>query len=74
MDARHYKHDELAALRGDKTQEEVAKIIGVKRLTIIRAESGVVASYELLCNLAKLYNVPVTSLLYPYPQQAEKAA
>jgi transcriptional regulator with XRE-family HTH domain len=72
MNASHYDHEALERLRESKnrSREEIAQEIGVKRMTLYRAEKGIVASYELLCALARCYGVPVTSFLYPLPKQA----
>lgn len=65
MDARHYDPQRLKELRekSGKTQEQIARLVKRKRLTISRAERGESASYDLLCRLAKRYRVPVVSIL-----------
>jgi len=72
MNATHYDHAALERLRESKnlSRAEVANEIGVKRMTVYRAENGAFVSYDLLCALARLYGVPVTSFLYPVPKEA----
>ena len=72
MNARHFNHEKLKALRLKKgeTQEQVAKALGVHRQTVYRAESGQDIPYELLCDLATHYEVEVVTLLYREPKAA----
>ncbi len=69
MNTKHYdpeklkRHRELEGL----TQEQVATRLNVHRQTIYRAESGIAASYELLCSMCELYNAPVLSVLRSRP-------
>lgn len=73
MNSQHYNPEKLKQLRESKalTQKQVADQLGIDRQTIYRAESGQSASYELLCSLAEMYEVEVTSLLYPRPLTSE---
>jgi transcriptional regulator with XRE-family HTH domain len=81
MNWRHYDHEKLRQLRREKSAaegrkislEDVASALAAHKETISRAERGAVASYELLCQLADFYQVPVTSLLHPVPLQADAA-
>lgn len=70
MNATHYRHEELKRLRNAQRRSviEVAEALGKERMSIYRAENGTSVSYELLCDLARYYEVPVVSLLYPVPQ------
>lgn len=69
MNARHYDPEKLKRIREEKsfTQEFVAKRLDVNRQTIYRAEKGLDVSYELLCDISEVYEIEVTSLLYPRP-------
>jgi len=69
MNATHYNHQKLKALREARgwAQSDVAKRVDCDRQTIYRLEKGTQASYELLCQLAALYALPVTDLLHPFP-------
>jgi transcriptional regulator with XRE-family HTH domain len=72
MNSQHYDCEHLKSLREAKglTQKQVGEALDIDRQTVFRAESGVSASYELLCALADLYEVEVVSLLYPHPLTA----
>lgn len=82
MDTRHYDPNKLKQLRLEKskregteiTQQAVAKVLNVHRQTIYRAEYGLDVPYELLCDLANYYQVPVVSLLHPVPLESAAAA
>lgn len=69
MDKRHFDPDRLKRLRQSRgeTQEQVAIALNVNRQTIYRAEAGNGIPYELLCDLAAHYGVPVVSFLHPVP-------
>lgn len=69
MNARHYNSEKLKRVREERslTQELVAKKLDVNRQTIYRAEKGLASSYELLCDMSAVYDIDVTSLLYPRP-------
>ena len=75
MNAQHYDCDRLKELREFRrlTQAEVADRLGVNRQTVYRAEAGVSASYELLCDLCALYQEDVLTLLRPKPVEAMAA-
>lgn len=48
------------------TQEELAKIVGVTRQTIISIEQGkYIASLPLAFKIAKVFNVTVEDIFYP---------
>jgi DNA-binding XRE family transcriptional regulator len=76
MNSKHYDPGKLKSLREQKgeTQETVARALDVHRQTIYRAEKGLDVPYELLCDLAHHYQVPVISLLHPVPIEATAAA
>ena len=76
MNSRHYDPDKLKCLREQRgeTQENVAKALHVHRQTIYRAENGLDVPYELLCDLAKHYEIEVIRLLHPTPLEAGMAA
>jgi transcriptional regulator with XRE-family HTH domain len=65
MNGQDYYAEKLKSLRESKTltQEEVAEKLNVNRQTILRAESGTIASYDLLCRMADLYEVDILDLL-----------
>jgi len=69
MDKTHYNQQKLVDWREEqnKTQDEIAEIIGVVRETVNRAEMGKVASYELLCNLCRVYGKSIHELTYESP-------
>lgn len=84
MNSSQYNHEMLTDLRikAGKTVAQVAKELsceprqpnkpgkkGVSRTTIYRAESGDIASYSLLTDLARYYGLPVTAFLYSHPMQ-----
>jgi transcriptional regulator with XRE-family HTH domain len=72
MDVRHYDPAKLAEARkvNNLTQQDVANALNVDRQTIYRAESGITASYEILAALCKLYKLPMTAVILPYPDIA----
>lgn len=67
MNARHYDHSKLKELRKsrDLTQDQVAEALNVDRQTIYRAEGGLTAGYDLLCDMCDLYGVSIISVIYP---------
>ena len=69
MNGKHYNPQKLVEWRDEfgKTQVKVAEIIGVERNTISRAETGKVASYELLATLCKIYGKSIHDLTYSNP-------
>jgi DNA-binding XRE family transcriptional regulator len=71
MDARHYFPEKLTELRAKAepviSQEALAVEFGVHKMTILRAEKGRSANYELLVKYATRFNVAVTDLLRPHP-------
>lgn len=77
MTSNHYDPEKLRQCRREKSaqvgrdlsQEDLAKTLDVHRQTIYRAEKGEDVRYELLCDLAEYYDVPVTSWLYPRPKK-----
>jgi len=73
MNSRHYDQVRLRGLRESKglTQKQVAESLNINRQTVFRAESGVSASYELLCDLSDLYEADVITLLHPRRPKAE---
>jgi transcriptional regulator with XRE-family HTH domain len=72
MDARHYDPKVLVKARQDarKTQQDVAEDLKVDRQTIYRAEAGTNVSYELLAGMCKVYGLPMTDVILPYPELA----
>lgn len=75
MDAQHYDSNKLKGLREERrlTQLEVAARLDLNRQTVYRAEAGLSASYELLCDLCNLYAVDVLTLLKPQLVEAVAA-
>lgn len=72
MDARHYNHRKLVEareLRG-KTQQHIADELNVDRQTIYRAEAGKSVSFELLSDLCVYYQLPMTTVILPFPEAA----
>jgi transcriptional regulator with XRE-family HTH domain len=70
MDSRHYYNQKLIdarQLRG-KSQQEIADAVKVDRQTIYRAESGKNASYDLLADLCRLYEIPMTNIIIARPE------
>lgn len=72
MTKNDYDNKKLSDLRESKklTQESVAESIGVSRFTIIRAEKGVKASWNLLESLCSFYGIPILELLKDKPVSA----
>lgn len=66
---RQCRRDLSARLGRDVSQDEIARALDVHRQTIYRAENGEDVRYELLCDLAEHYDVPVTAWLYPRPKK-----
>ena len=66
MNSKHYNPTKLVEWREQfgKTQEQVSDLIGVARETINRAETGKVASYDLLFSLCALYDKSIHELIY----------
>jgi transcriptional regulator with XRE-family HTH domain len=75
MNAQHYDCDKLKELREARqlTQLEVAEHLSLNRQTVYRAEAGISASYELLCDLCALYGADVLTLLRPQRVEAVAA-
>lgn len=69
MNGNHYNPKKLVEWREEfgKTQDKVAELIGVERNTISRAETGKVASYELLATLCRIYGKSTHDLIYSNP-------
>jgi transcriptional regulator with XRE-family HTH domain len=64
MNAEHYDHEKLARLRSEKyTQKEVAEKLQIAELTVLRAEKGRGASYELLLSFCTLLGVDIREIL-----------
>lgn len=72
MDMRHYDPRPLIAARtaAGKSQEETAESLKVNRQTVYRIEAGISVSFELLSAYCSLYGIPVTSVIYPFTQDA----
>lgn len=72
MDSRHYDPTKLIAAREQdgKSQEWIAKALRVNRQTIYRAEAGKNASFELLAAYCALYAIPMTDVIFPFPELA----
>ena len=72
MTSQDYDHQKLARLREDKglTVSAVAEKLEISRQTVYFAERGGVISFDLLKRFARLYGVPIVSLL----QEAHKTA
>jgi transcriptional regulator with XRE-family HTH domain len=62
----HKKLEDARKLRG-LSQLEVAELMEVNRISIIRAEAGTNASYTLLARLCKFYGIPMTNIVKPFP-------
>lgn len=71
---RQCRRDLSARLGREVSQEEVARALDVHRQSIFRVESGLDVRYELLCDVADYYDVPVTAWLHPRPKKAMAAA
>lgn len=71
LDKRHYKHDQLVALRlqTGKSLRKTATAVGISKSVLQRAESGEGVTYPNLCLIVNHYSVPVISLLNPAPVQ-----
>lgn len=69
VNAKHYNAEVLRQWRegAGLSQEALAEKIGVHRITIIRAESGDSASYDLLLRIASEFSRSVTEALHAYP-------
>lgn len=82
MNASHYDNKKLEAWRKAKsenerrqiTQEVLAKELGCHRNKVVRAENGILTTYEFLVDLARYYGKPVTALLYDFPENEARAA
>ena len=72
MNANHYNPKKLIQWREDsgKTQEKIAEILNVDRNTVSRAETGKVASYDLLASLCAIYEKSTHDLIYSKPVAA----
>ena len=56
--------EKLIAMRGEKTQAEVAKSIGISKSSLAMYETGQrVPSFEMLEAIADYFNVPLSSLV-----------
>ena len=53
------------------TQEEVAKILKIKRSTYAYYERNIAPTYEIISQLSTLFNAPVHVLLYGYNDPLE---
>jgi transcriptional regulator with XRE-family HTH domain len=71
MTADHYDTEKVVNLRENKgmTQTQVADAIGLTLRQYQRIEAGESASYEALVEIARVYQVPVTSFLIAEPQK-----
>ncbi len=76
MDKNDYDNTKLERLREDKglSVAAVAEKLGISRQTVYFAERGGDISFELLSRFAKLYGVPVVSLLHEVHKTAPTAA
>lgn len=65
MNGNHYHPEVLRVGRraANLKIRDAAEALGVKRLTIYRVETGRHASYELLSRMARLYGVPLESVV-----------
>jgi transcriptional regulator with XRE-family HTH domain len=72
MDSTHYNPRKLVEARElqGKTQQQIADILNVDRQTIYRAEAGKSVSFELLAQLCRHYQMPVTGVIVPFPETA----
>ena len=69
MDSRHYNPKILVEAREKKrkTQQNIADLLKVDRQTIYRVEAGTSASFEILASICGVYEIPLTDVIYPYP-------
>ena len=72
MTKEHYYNDRLKTARAERSlsMQNVADTLNVDRQTVYRAENGIVASYEFLAELCRLYDIPMNEIVVPSPQVA----
>jgi transcriptional regulator with XRE-family HTH domain len=72
MDAKHYNPKILVKAREEKqkTQQNIADLLKVDRQTIYRVEAGITASYDILAAICAVYELPLTEVIYPFPNVA----
>jgi DNA-binding XRE family transcriptional regulator len=64
MNAEHYDPRKLVEARKAKfTQKELADKLNVKEITIYRAETGKITSYELLLEICKAVELDIREIL-----------
>jgi len=70
MNAEHYNPELLATARKKATTKtELAKTLGVTKMTIYRAEKGESVSYELLSEICREIGIDVKSILVSTPDK-----
>ena len=69
MNSKDYNHQKLVKWREEsgKTQEKIAQILSIDRNTVSRAETGRIASFELLAALCRIYGKSLHELIYDEP-------
>lgn len=66
MNKQHYNNKEIERARAEHGYSviDAAKRLKVSRQTIYRVESGVTVSYKLLHNICRVFELPLSSVLY----------